>query len=135
MLDLLAGQVDHAFDGMGTSSVQIKGGKLIPLAVTSNTRNPVLHNVPTMAEAGVPGYEVRTWYGLWALKGTPQAAKDRVYKDMVAAMNTTPELKKIWDEQGATLGGMPPAEMTARVKAEIAKWARVVKDAGAKVDN
>ena len=134
MLDLLAGQVDHAFDGMDTSSVQIKGGKLIPLAVTSNTRNPVLHNVATMAEAGVPGYEVRTWYGLWALKGTPQAAKDRVYKDMVAAMNT-PELKKIWDKQGATPGGMPPAEMAARVKTENAKWARVVKDAGAKVDN
>lgn len=134
MLDLLAGQVDLAFDGMGTSSVQIKGGKLIPLAVTSTSRNPVLPNVPTMAEAGVPGYEVRTWYALWALKGTPQAAKDRVYKDMVAAMNT-PELKKIWAEQGATPGGMPPAEMAALVKSEIAKWAKVVKDAGAKVDN
>lgn len=134
MLDLLAGQVDLAFDGMGTSSAQIKGGKLIPLAVTSTTRNPVLPNVPTMAEAGVPGYEVRTWYALWALKGTPQAAKDRVYKEMVAAMNT-PELKKIWAEQGATAGGMPPAEMAALVKSEIAKWAKVVKDAGAKVDN
>lgn len=134
MLDLLAGQVDLAFDGMGTSSAQIKGGKLIPLAVTSTTRNPVLPNVPTMAEAGVPGYEVRTWYALWALKGTPQAAKDRIYKEMVAAMNT-PELKKIWAEQGATPGGMPPAEMAALVKSEIAKWAKVVKDAGAKVDN
>ncbi len=134
MLDLLAGQVDLAFDGMGTSSAQIRGGKLIPLAVTSTTRNPVLPNVPTMAEAGVAGYEVRTWYALWALKGTPQAAKDRVYKEMVAAMNT-PELKKIWAEQGATPGGMPPAEMAALVKSEIAKWAKVVKDAGAKVDN
>jgi len=134
MLDLLAGQVDLAFDGMGTSSAQIRGGKLIPLAVTSTARNPVLPNVPTMAEAGVPGYEVRTWYALWALKGTPQAAKDRVYKEMVAAMNT-PELKKIWAEQGATPGGMPPAEMAALVKSEMAKWAKVVKDAGAKVDN
>lgn len=134
MLDLLAGQVDLAFDGMGTSSAQIKGGKLIPLAVTSTTRNPVLPNVPTMAEAGVPGYEVRTWYALWALKGTPQAAKDRMYKETVAAMNT-PELKKIWAEQGATPGGMPPAEMAALVKSEIAKWSKVVKDAGAKVDN
>jgi tripartite-type tricarboxylate transporter receptor subunit TctC len=134
MLDLLAGQVDLAFDGLGTSSAQVRGGKLIPLAITSNARNPVLPNVPTMAEAGVPGYEVRTWYGLWAIKGTPQAAKDRVYKDMVAAMNT-PELKKIWAEQGATPGGMPPAEMAALVKSEIDKWAKVVKDAGAKVDN
>jgi len=134
MLDLLAGQVDLAFDGMGTSSAQIRGGKLIPLAVTSTARNPVLPNVPTMAEAGVPGYEVRTWYALWALKGTPQAVKDRVYNEMVAAMNT-PDLKKIWAEQGATPGGMPPAEMAALVKSEIAKWAKVVKDSGAKVDN
>ncbi len=134
MVDMLAGQVDFAFDGMGTSSVQVKAGKLIPLAVTSPKRNHVLPNVPTMAEAGLPGYEVRTWYGVWALKGTPKEAKDRVWKEMVAAMNT-PELKKIWHEQGAEMGGMPPEEMGAFVKAEIAKWAKVVKDAGAKVDN
>ncbi len=63
MIDLLAGQVDLAFDGMGTSAQQIKAGKLIPLAITSDKRNPVLPNVPTVQEAGVPGYEVRTWYG------------------------------------------------------------------------
>jgi len=134
MVDLLAGQVDLAFDGMGTSSVQIKAGKLIPLAVTSVRRNPVLPNVPTMQEAGVPGYEVRTWYAIWALKGTPKDIQDRMYKEVVIAMNT-PELKKIWAEQGADAGGMPPAEFGALVKSEIAKWAKVVKDAGAKVDN
>jgi len=134
MIDLLAGQVDLAFDGMGTSSGQIKAGKLIPLAITSNKRNPVLPNVPTVQEAGVPGYEVRTWYGIWAIKGTPPAIKDRMYKEIVKAMNE-PDLKKIWAEQGADPGGMPPAEMDKLVKAEIAKWAKVVKDAGAKVDN
>ena len=134
MVDLLAGQVDLAFDGMGTSSAQIKAGKLIPLAITSNQRNPVLPNVPTVQEAGVPGYEVRTWYGLWALRGTPKEIKDRMYKEVVAAMNQ-PDLKRIWAEQGADAGGMPPAEMEKLVKSEIAKWAKVVKDAGAKVDN
>ena len=134
MLDLLAGQVDLAFDGMGTSSTQIKAGKLIPLAITSAKRNPVLPNVPTVMEAGVPGYEVRTWYGLWALKGTPQPIKDRMWKEVVAAMET-PELKKIWAEQGADPGGMSQAEMTKLVRSEIVKWAKVVKDAGAKVDN
>jgi tripartite-type tricarboxylate transporter receptor subunit TctC len=134
MVDLLAGQVDLAFDGMGTSSAQVKAGKLIPLAVTSPKRNPVLPNVPTVSEAGVPGYEVRTWYGVWALRGTPPAIKDRMYKEIVAAMNT-PDLKRIWAEQGADAGGMPPAEMDKLVKSEIAKWAKVVKDAGAKVDN
>ena len=73
MIDLLAGQVDLAFDGMGTSAQQIKAGKLIPLAITSTKRNPVLPNVPTVEEAGVPGYEVRTWYAIWAVRGTPQA--------------------------------------------------------------
>jgi tripartite-type tricarboxylate transporter receptor subunit TctC len=134
MVDLLAGQVDLAFDGMGTSSVQIKAGKLIPLAITSATRNPVLPNVPTVQEAGVPGYEVRTWYGVWAIRGTPPEIKQRMYKAIVAAMET-PDLKRIWSEQGADAGGMPPAEMEKLVKAEVAKWAKVVKDAGAKVDN
>jgi len=131
---LLSGTVDLAFDGMGTSSVQIKAGKLIPLAVTSPARNPVLPNVPTMAEAGLPGYEVRTWYGIWALKGTPKEAKDRMYKEVVIAINQ-PDLKKLWAEQGADPGGMPPEEMTKLVHSEIAKWAKVVKDAGAKIDN
>jgi tripartite-type tricarboxylate transporter receptor subunit TctC len=134
MIDLLAGQVDLAFDGMGTSAQQVKAGKLMPLAITSATRNPILPNVPTVQEAGVPGYEVRTWYGIWAIRGTPQAIKDRMYKEIVAAINL-PELKKIWTEQGADAGGMPPAEMEKIVKSEIAKWAKVVKDAGAKVDN
>ena len=134
MVDMLAGQVDLAFDGMGTSSVQIKAGKLIPLAITSAKRNPVLPNVPTMQEAGVPGYEVRTWYGIWAIKGTPPAIKERMYKEIVKAMEQ-PDLKRIWAEQGADAGGMPPAEMEKIVKSEIAKWAKVVKDAGAKVDN
>jgi tripartite-type tricarboxylate transporter receptor subunit TctC len=134
MLDLLAGQVDLAFDGMGTSSTQIKAGKLIPLAITSPKRNPVLPNVPTVQEAGVPGYEVRTWYGLWAIKGTPQPIKDRMWKEVVAAMET-PQLKQIWAEQGADAGGMSQADMAKLVRSEIVKWAKVVKDAGAKVDN
>jgi tripartite-type tricarboxylate transporter receptor subunit TctC len=131
---LLSGTVDLAFDGMGTSSVQVKAGRVIPLAITSAQRNPVLPNVPTMAEAGLPGYEVRTWYGIWAIKGTPPAIKERMYKEIVTAINH-PDLKKIWAEQGADAGGMPPAEMEKLVKSEIAKWAKVVKDAGAKVDN
>lgn len=134
MVDLLAGQVDLAFDGMGTSSVQIKAGRLIPLAVTSAKRNPVLPNTPTVMEAGVPGYEVRTWYALWALKGTPKEIRDRMYTETVAAMNQ-PDLKRIWAEQGADPGGMPPEEFGKLIRSEIVKWAKVVKDSGAQVDN
>lgn len=131
---LLSGTVDMAFDGMGTSAVQVKAGRLIALAVTSPQRNPVLPNVPTVAEAGVPGYEVRTWYGVWAIKGTPKDIKDRMYKEIVGALNH-PDLKKLWAEQGADAGGMPPAEMEKLVRSEIVKWSKVVKDAGAKIDN
>jgi tripartite-type tricarboxylate transporter receptor subunit TctC len=129
--DLVAGQVDLAFDGLGTAAAQIRGGKL---AVTSVKRNPVLPNVPTVIEAGVPGYEVRTWYALWAVKGTPKEIRDRMYKEMVIALEQ-PDIKKIWAEQGADAGGMPPEEFGKLVKSEIAKWAKVVKDAGAQVDN
>jgi tripartite-type tricarboxylate transporter receptor subunit TctC len=134
MIDLLAGQVDFAFDGMGTSAQQIKAGKLIPLAVTSATRNPVLPNVPTLQEAGVPGYEVRTWYALWAIKGTPKEIRDTMYRNLVAAMNQ-PDLKRIWAEQGAEAGGMPPEEFARLVRSEIVKWGKVVKESGAQVDS
>ena len=134
MLDLLAGQVDLAFDGLGTSAQQVRSGKLRGLAVTSAQRNPALPDIPTVIEAGVPGYEVRTWYGIWVLKGTPKEIKEKLYQETVKAMDH-PELKKIWADQGATAGGMPPVEMEKLVRAEIVKWAKVVKDAGAKVDN
>lgn len=134
MTDLLAGQVDLAFDGMGTSSAQIKGGRLRGLAVTSAQRNPILPEIPTMIEAGVPGYDVRTWYGIWVLRGTPKDIKDKLYQETVKAIDH-PDLRKIWADQGATAGGMPPEEMEKLVRSEIVKWAKVVKDAGAKVDN
>jgi len=133
MQDLIAGQVDMAFDGMGTSASQIKAGKLRPLAVTTPIRAALIPDVPTMAEAGVPGYEVTTWYALWAIKGTPQAAIDRMYAETVKVL-AMPDIKDIWAAQGADAGGQKPEEFARFVKSEIAKWAKVVKDAGAQVD-
>ncbi|HEX6528871.1 MAG TPA: tripartite tricarboxylate transporter substrate binding protein [Burkholderiales bacterium] len=134
MQDLLAGQVDMAFDGMATSAPQIKAGKLKALAVTTENRSFVDPSVPTMQEAGLPGYVVSTWYAMWAPKGTPKEAIDRMYQETVKAMRS-PELKMVWESQGATAGGEPPAEFEKLVHSEIAKWAKVVKDAGAKIDN
>jgi tripartite-type tricarboxylate transporter receptor subunit TctC len=134
MQDLLAGQVDMAFDGMSTSASQIKGGKLKPLAVTTTTHSFVIPNVPTMQEAGLPGYDVTTWYALWGLRGTPKEALDRMYAETVKAINS-PEAKVVWESQGATVGGESPEKFNALVNSEIAKWAKVVKDAGAKIDN
>jgi tripartite-type tricarboxylate transporter receptor subunit TctC len=134
MKDLLGGQVDMAFDGMSTSAPHIKSGRLKPLAVTTEKRSFVDPSVPTMQEAGLPGYVVTTWYALWAVKGTPKEALDGMYRETVKAMQSE-ELKRVWEAQGATVGGEPPAEFAKLIHSEIAKWAKVVKDSGAKVDN
>jgi tripartite-type tricarboxylate transporter receptor subunit TctC len=133
MQDLLAGQVDMAFDGMGTSANQIKAGKLRPLAVTSATRNRVIPDVPTMKEAGVDFAISLTWYAIFAVKGTPQPAIDRMYAETVKVLQM-PDIKDIWASQGADAGGQPPAEFAAFVRTEIEKWGKVIKTAGIKVD-
>ena len=134
MTDLLAGQVDFAFDGMGTSAQQIKAGKLRPLAVTTAKRAPLIPDVPTMREAGLPGYEVTTWYALWAVKGTPKEVVDRMHAETVKAL-ALPDIKEYWAAQGADPGGQSPAEFGTFLRSEINKWAKVVKDSGAKIDN
>jgi tripartite-type tricarboxylate transporter receptor subunit TctC len=133
MQDLLAGQVDLAFDGLGSSAAQIKSGKLRPLAVTTAKRSALLPDVPTAGEAGVKGYELTTWYAVWAVKGTPQPIVDKMYQEIAKALQS-PEIKLVWDGQGAALGGIPPAEFAALVKQEIARWGKVVKDANIKID-
>ncbi len=134
MPDLLGGVVDLAFDGMGTSGPQIKAGKLRPLAVSSPTRNALVPDVPTMAEAGVEGVKVTTWYAVFAIKGTPKEIQDKMYQAIAKVMKD-PEIKKIWDLQGADLGGLPPEEFRKFVRAEIETWGKVVKESGAKIDN
>ena len=134
MTDLIAGQVDMAFDGMSTSAPMIKSGKLKPLAVTTTERSFVAPQVPTMQEAGLPNYVVTTWYALFAPHGTPKNVIDRMYQETVKALQS-PELKNVWEGQGATAGGEPPAEFAKLIHSEIAKWAKVVKDSGAKIDN
>jgi len=133
MQDLIGGQVNMMFDGMGSSAAQIRGGKLKPLAVTTARRSPAFPDIPTMQEAGVPGYQVTTWYGLWAPAGTPPEIVNRLQAEVVKAF-AKPEVKEIWAAQGADAGGNAPAEFNTFIKAEIVKWAKVVKDSGAKID-
>lgn len=108
MQDLLAGNVDLAFDGMGTSAPQIKAGKLRALAVTSETRSRPWR--PTCRRWSSPAstFKVTTWYGVWAIKGTPKEIVDRMHAELVKAM-ALPDVKGIWDMQGATAGGQSPA--------------------------
>lgn len=134
MQDLLGGQVDLCFDSLSSSSPQIKAGKLVALAITSTTRSPAFPDLPTMAEAGYKGFEVTTWYALWGIKGTPQPIIDKMYAETVKAL-ADPDIRKIWETQGATVGGQPPKEFAAFISSEIAKWGKVVKDGNIKIDN
>jgi tripartite-type tricarboxylate transporter receptor subunit TctC len=131
--DLLAGQVDFMFDGLGSAIGHIKAGKLIPLAVSSSQRSFALPDIPTLNEAGVNGYEARTWYALWAPAGTPREIVSRMQQETAKALAGS-ELKGIWQTLGAEPGGQPPDEMARFVDSEIKKWAKVVKDSGAKLD-
>jgi tripartite-type tricarboxylate transporter receptor subunit TctC len=131
--DLLAGQVDFMFDGLGSAIPHIKAGKLVPLAVTSAQRSPALPDVPTLDEAGVKGYSARTWYALWAPAGTPRETVLRLQQETAKAMAGA-ELRGVWQGLGAESGGQPPEELARLVEAEIAKWAKVVRDSGARLD-
>jgi tripartite-type tricarboxylate transporter receptor subunit TctC len=130
---LLAGEVDLAFDGMGTSAQQIKAGKLHPLAVTTAVRSPVVPEVPTMKEAGLPNYELTTWYAIWAIKGTPKPIVDKMYAE-TAKILQQPDIREIWASQGATPGGQTPAEFAKFVHSEVQSWGKVVRQAGIKID-
>lgn len=134
MTDLLGGVVDLSFDGLASASAQIKAGKLIPLAVTSEKRNPLLPDVPTFAELGYKDFTMTTWYAIWGIKGTPQPILDKMHAETLKVL-ADPDIKKIWDQAGATAGGQSPKEFAGFISSEIAKWGKVVKDSNIKIDN
>ena len=134
MQDLIAGNVDLAFDGMGTSAPQIKAGKLRPIAVSTAKRSPLIPEVPTLTELGLADFDVTTWYAVWVPKGTPKEITDKLYAELVKAMQQ-PDVKAIWEQQGAVAGGQPPAEMGRFVRSEVERWGKVVRDAKIHIDN
>ncbi|WP_454764754.1 Bug family tripartite tricarboxylate transporter substrate binding protein [Cupriavidus campinensis] len=131
--DLIAGQVDMVFDGLGSSAQHIRAGRIKALAVASKTRSAAFPNVPTAAEAGVPGYEVSTWYALWAPKGTPKEVVDKLYAETTKALNS-PEMKQIWLQNGSETPAFTPDQFAQFEHAEIKRWADVVQRSGAKID-
>jgi tripartite-type tricarboxylate transporter receptor subunit TctC len=133
MQDLVAGHVDMAFDGLGTSATQIKEGQIRGLAVASPQRVAAFPDLPTTAEAGLPGYEVSTWYALWAPKGTPPDIIARMTKELQTALQT-PSIKEAWERNGSDVPNVTGAEFGTLVNAEIARWGKVVKDAGVKLE-
>ena len=131
--DLISGQVDMMFDGLGSSAGHIKGGRIKALMVSGVKRNPAFPDVPCAAELGLPDYTVTTWYGLWAPKGTPADVQAQIVEEIRRAAGTD-ELKAIWASNGADFGSLSPAQFGGFVSAEIKRWAAVVKVSGAKLD-
>lgn len=133
MTDLIAGQVDMAFDGLGSSSAQISGGLIRPLAVAATKRVKAFPDLPTAEEGGVKGYDVATWYALWAPKGTPPEIVARMQKELQTAVQV-PSIKEAWERQGSDVPTLVGAEFGSFVSSEVARWGKVVKDAGVKLD-
>ena len=131
--DLIAGNVDMMFDGLGSSAQHIKGGRIKALMVSGNKRNPAFPEVPCAAELGLPDYNVNTWYGLWAPKGTPVDVQARAIEEVRKAA-ASDEIKTSWANNGAEFPNLTGAQFGNFVSAEIKKWAAVVKASGAKLD-
>jgi tripartite-type tricarboxylate transporter receptor subunit TctC len=133
MQDLIAGHVPIVFDGLGSSAPQIKSGQLRALAIAAPKRVAAFPDIPTAAEAGLPGYEVATWYGLFAPKGTPQDIVDRMAKELQTALQTA-TIKDAWERNGSDVPEISGAGFGRMVSSEVGRWRKVVTDAGVKLD-
>lgn len=133
LTDVIGGQTELMFDSMPSSIGHIRAGKLRAIAVTTATRASALPDVPTIAEAGVAGYDISTWYGVWAPAGTPREIVARVSSE-IARIVRTPQVRERLAGLGATPVGNTPEEFAAYNLSELAKWGRIVKASGATVD-
>ncbi len=134
LVDLVGGQVMLMFDQVSTSSPHVKAGKLRPLAVTTLTRAPLFPDVPTLDESGLRGFEDVTFNGLLAPAGTPGAILNRLHAEVAKAVKL-PEVRKRFDDQGIELASSAsPEAFTAYIKAEVAKYAKLAREAGIKAE-
>lgn len=130
--DLLGNQIAIMFDNMPSAIQHVRSGKLRPIAVTTAKRSPELPDVPTIAEAGVPGYEATSWFGLWAPAKTPADVQQKLYTALVKVLKDPAVVKKISDQGGEVVIDTP-AQFDAFIKTEAAKWGKVVKESGAEI--
>ena len=128
---VLGGHVHMMFDAITVLAPNVRSGQLVALGTSGKTRSTVMPEVPTIAEAGVPGYESTIWLGLMAPAGTPKPVIDKLNQEAVKVMNRA-DLKEAWAKQGAVPMPMNPAEFDKYLRADIEKWAEVVRVSGAK---
>lgn len=130
---LLGGEIDLLFDNVPNVINQIRADKFKPIAVTGQQRSPLLPNVPSVAESGVPGYEVNVWYGIQAPAGTPKEVIQKLNGEIAKALGD-PEIVKRFREQGVEVVASSPARFAELVESEIRKWGIVVRDANVQLE-
>ena len=133
LTDVMAGHIQMMFISVGSAVPQWKADRVKFLAVGAGKRMALLPDVPTVAESGLPGYEVSTWYALWAVKGTPKEVVDRMYRETAKVLEQK-DIRDIWTAAASEPGGMPPEQFGTFIHSEIERWAKVVKDAGVKLE-
>ena len=131
--DIIAGQVDMMFDSVPTMAPMIETGRVKPLGTSGRARSSALPNVPTLAEAGIPGYEATIWLGVMAPAGTPQAIVDRLNTE-IGKILARPDIAAAWRAQGANPMIMKPDAFGGYMQSEIERWAKVIKANGIKSD-
>ncbi len=132
-IDVFSGQVPIFFDNISTAAAQVKGGMVRALAITTKERSKKLPDLPTVAESGIPNFEYHTWFGLWAPSKTPRPIIEKLNAEVRKALSDPDVIKNISASSGEP-STMPLADIEPFVKAEIAKWAEVVKKAGIKIE-
>jgi tripartite-type tricarboxylate transporter receptor subunit TctC len=133
MQDLIAGQVQLMFDNLASSLAQVRAGKVKALAVTTAKRSPLAPDLPTIAESGLPGFDINTWFGIFAPANTPRDIVDRLHNEFANAL-AAPDVREKMLNLGAEPVSSTPEQFAAYIRAEAAKYARVIKASGAKVD-
>ena len=131
--DILGGQVQMMFDAITTMAPNVRAGRLKALGTSGKARSSVLPEVPTVSEAGVPGYEAVIWLGIMAPAGTPRPIVDRLGAE-ITRITSAPEMKEAWARQGAAAMSMTPDEFGRFLREDIEKWARIVRVSGARAD-
>jgi len=132
LADLVAGRVQMMFSNLLTATPHVKAGKLRAIAISTAKRSPQAPDLPTIAESGVPGYDLTPWYGIFAPAGTPRAIVMKLNREIDVILNA-PELKERFRTQGVDLVTSTPEAFAALIRKEIPKWREVVKKSGARV--
>jgi tripartite-type tricarboxylate transporter receptor subunit TctC len=130
---LLGGEIEYLFEALGSAAGHIRSGKLRAIAVTSLQRSPSFPEIPTAAESGLPGFDVTSWYGLWAPAGTPRAVVQRLHA-LVTRSFEDAEIRDLWFKLGAEPGGASSEQFADFVHREVLKWGKVVRDAGVTIE-